>query len=125
MSSESSAVTATLYYFDPPKDGSRPYQYINSDPKTGEREKNWSQEPHDFEIHNLRGQESSVTLENAGFQFLKNQNQVKELNDDDKIKEEYYPDIIQLLKKLTGASRVVLFDHSEYYPSIKEFMSSS
>jgi len=38
-------VIATLNYFEPPKDGSKPYTYVNADPKTGERRTNYGLKP--------------------------------------------------------------------------------
>ena len=35
----------------------------------------------------------------------------------EEIEREYYPESIALVKELTGASRVVLFDHSTSHPS--------
>jgi len=105
-------VSAKLIYFSPPPDGSRPYTNINSDPSTGERDKNWVQEEHTVEIEDLRGKEDSVTLDTAGFQFAKKAAKHKSFTNDEDIKKEYYPESIELIRELTGASKVVLFDHT-------------
>ncbi|KAF5342826.1 hypothetical protein D9758_013382 [Tetrapyrgos nigripes] len=83
-----SFVSASLRFFTPPSDGSRPF------------------------IENLRGKESSVSLDTAGFQFYNEPAKHKSFKNDEEIKREYYPESIELIKKLTGASRVVLFDHT-------------
>lgn len=112
---EPSTVSATLHYFVPPADGSRPFQTINSDPATGQRQRNWTQEAHTVKIENLRGKESSVTLDANGFQFISGtQPKHTRFVDDEEIKREYYTESEELLKKVTGASRVVFFDHSQY-----------
>jgi len=105
-------VFAKLIYFLPPTDGSRPYTNTNIDPSTGERGKNWVQEEHTVEIEDLRGKEDSVTLDTAGFQFAKKATKHKSFTNDDDIKKEYYPESIELIQELTGASKVVLFDHT-------------
>ncbi|KAG1728912.1 hypothetical protein EDB19DRAFT_1745201 [Suillus lakei] len=88
-----STVSAELVYFAPPPDGSRPAR----------RARNWEQEVHTVEIENVRGKESNYTLDTAGFQYLTKAS---------KHKQNYYPESIELLKDITGASKVVLFDHT-------------
>ena len=105
-------VKAKLNYFVPPADGSKPFNTVNVDPKTGEREKNYTLEKYDVEVENVRGKEDSLTLDNAGFQFLKAPAKHTSFTSDAEIEAEYYPESIDLLKRVTGASRVVLFDHS-------------
>jgi hypothetical protein len=105
-------VTASMTYLLPPPDGVRAYQTINADPKTGERRKNIVRIAYDAPIENIRGKEQLFTLDNAGFQFYNRPTKFKDFLDDKKIVEEYYPETEALIKELTGASRVVLFDYS-------------
>lgn len=109
----SNTITAELVYFAPPKDGSKPFTHINADPLTGQRPQNWTQEPHEVQIENLRGKEDSVTLDTAGFQFGKEAAKHTSFTNDDEVEREYYPESIELVKRITGASRIVPFDHSE------------
>ncbi|KAH9476221.1 Hydroxylase/desaturase CTB9 [Psilocybe cubensis] len=107
-------VTTTLTYFTPPTDGERAYQKILG-PVNGEREllKNWdSEERHNITIENVRGKEDTVSLDKTGFQFFQHTSKHTAFTNDEDIKAEYYPESIELIKKLTGASRVVLFDHT-------------
>lgn len=103
---------ATLIYFQLPPDGSKPYNSINANPLTGKPDQNWISEPHTVEIENLRGREDSVTLDSAGFQFFRRPQKYTTFKDDEEIEKVYYPESIELAKELTGASRVVVFDHS-------------
>jgi len=112
VSSEPRFVDATLSYFSPPEDGSKPWSSINPDPTTGERASNWKYKTHAVKIENLRGR-ADATLDKNGFQFFHHPAKHTSFANDEEIKREYYPESIQLLKQLTGASRVVLFDHSE------------
>jgi len=105
-------VKSSLLYFVPPADGSKAYNDIEVNIATGERNKNYTQESYEVEIENLRGKEDSVTLDSAGFQFFKAPAKHTSFSSDAEIEAEYYPESIELLKKLTGASRVVLFDHT-------------
>ncbi|KAI5117235.1 hypothetical protein M0805_009272 [Coniferiporia weirii] len=100
-------VKASLVYFVPPADGSKPYQYM-----TGDRERNYIHEEYETDIENVRGREDSVSLDTAGFLFVRAEAKHKSFASDEEIEREYYPESIELLKKLTGASRVVLFDHT-------------
>lgn len=110
-------VTTDLLYATRTVDGSKPYQYINVDPTTGVRKRNFEQKAFPMEIENLRGKEDTVSLDTAGFAFFHEPAQHKRFANDDEVEKEYYPESIELLKKLTGASRVVLFDHSAFHES--------
>ena len=115
MSTENGPATTTglVSFFVPPNDPTiRAYQHINADPQTGERKRNFTREDKHIPIENLRGKEESVSLDTAGFQFFHAPSEYKTFANDEEIKEVYYPESIELIKKLTGASRVELFDHS-------------
>ncbi|TFK23978.1 hypothetical protein FA15DRAFT_619934 [Coprinopsis marcescibilis] len=107
-----SSTPAVLTYFIPPENGERAYQHINADPITGEKLLNFTKVDHAVEIENLRGKEDSVNLDSAGFQFGRHAPKHTSFENDEEIKTEYYPESIALIKQLTGASRVVLFDHT-------------
>jgi len=107
-----STVPAELIYFLPPPDGSRPYTYINADPKTGVRQQNWVREPHVVDVENVRGKEHTFTLDSAGFMYSRNQQKYTSFANDEEIEKYYYPESIELVKKITGASRIVPFDHT-------------
>lgn len=105
-----STVTASLKYFSPPADGSRPWTSINSG--AGGRLRNWADDLRDVEIEDLRGKEDSVSLDTHGFQFVRRAAKHTAFTSDTDVVKEYYPESIELIKELTGASRVVIFDHS-------------
>ncbi|KAH8895764.1 hypothetical protein GQ53DRAFT_792333 [Thozetella sp. PMI_491] len=62
-------------------------------------------------IHDVTGRESEFTLDGAGFQFHKYAVTEKEFSDDDQIKAGYYAETEQMLKDVTGASRVHILGH--------------
>ncbi|KLO11932.1 hypothetical protein SCHPADRAFT_891210 [Schizopora paradoxa] len=105
-------IEATLIYTQTPADGSKVFQFMYPDPITGERKSNHTPAPVKMVIEDLRGKEDSVTLDEAGFQFVKAPVKHTSLASDEEIQEEYYPESIELLKKLTGASKVICFDHT-------------
>ncbi|KAF9806708.1 hypothetical protein IEO21_08566 [Rhodonia placenta] len=90
--------------------GSPPYTLINAD--AAGRTGNWVPEPHDVEIHDVREHEAAFTLDTAGFQFFVGAPDHTSFTDDADIRAKYYPESIALLKLLTGAHRVVPFDHT-------------
>jgi hypothetical protein len=108
-------VPASLLYFTPPENGSRPYVHINDVPDRPK--KNWVSAKHTVQIENIRGKEDTVSLDTAGFQFYKHPAKHTSFETDEEIEKEYYPESVELIKKLTGASKVVLFDHSEFFVS--------
>ncbi|KAG7087880.1 hypothetical protein E1B28_011928 [Marasmius oreades] len=109
---DTSKIPITLSYFTLPKDGSKPrtYQY---QPPAGVPQLNYETVPHPFEIENVRGKEHEFDLDNAGFLFARSPAKHQAFIDDEDIEREYYPESADLIKKLTGASKVVLFDHSK------------
>lgn len=110
-----SSTTAKLVYSNPPADGSRAYVNVNVDTTTGQRERNSIENIIETQIENLRGKEDTVSLDTAGFQFYKKAANHVSFANDAEIEKEYYPESIELIKELTGATRVVLFDHSKLY----------
>jgi len=109
--SEPRFVDTTLKYFTPPADGSRAWTFVNPDPTTGKRDANWEHSEHVVKVENLRGR-TDTTLDNNGFQFFHHPAKHTSFANDEEIEREYYPESIELIKQLTGASRVVLFDHT-------------
>jgi hypothetical protein len=110
-------VQTTLSYLTPPKDGSRPYFSTHKiDPATGERETNYVPNHVEVQIEDLRGNEDSASLDTTGFQFGVAKSKVQNFRDEQEILDVYYPESIDLIKKATGAAKVVVFDHSSFYP---------
>ena len=105
-------VPTNVNYFIPPPDGSRPWFSSEVDPSTGTRKTNISREAFPVNIENVRGREAEYTLDTAGFQFFQHASQFNNFDSEEAVQNEYYPESIDLIKKLTGASKVVLFDHS-------------
>lgn len=112
MGSPPASTTANLLYIVEPKGGVPAYQNINADPVTGERQRNFEREEKSVTIENVRGKENSVSLDTAGFQFYRYPSKHTTFANDEEIRREYYSESAELIKKVTGASRVELFDHS-------------
>jgi hypothetical protein len=106
-------VTASLSFYKPPEDGSKPHNYVNI-PTDGRPQRNFGEAWNDVTIDDLRGQEHKFTLDNNAFDTFKNiPSEEHEFQDDAKIRNVYYPEVEKLLlDRLPGAHRVVLFDHT-------------
>jgi len=102
-----SSTTGTLNFAVAPKDGAPAYANVNDPTGT-----NYTREPQEVKIHNFRGNESAATLDTTGFQLYNHPAKHTAFTNDADVVKEYYPESIELIKKLTGASRVVLFDHT-------------
>ena len=103
-------VQAELNYYKDTETGEKPHNYMYDKPGTAQR--NFGDEIHVVPIHDIRGHESEYTLDKNGFQIQPHQTQEKEFKDDAKIKDGYYKEVEELLKKVTGAHKVVIFDHT-------------
>jgi hypothetical protein len=106
MAATSVSITTNLFYFTEPVDGTQAYA-------EDETRNNYGREEKSVVIENVRGKEDSVSLDTTGFQFYEHTSKHTTFANDEEIRREYYPESMELIKKLTGASRVELFDHSK------------
>ena len=113
MTANPVSTTADLFYALEPEGDVRVYQYVDIDPPNGERVRSFELEAKSVVIENVRGKEDSVSLDTTGFKFYKHISELKSFDDDEEIRRVYFPESIELIKRLTGASRVEIFDHSK------------
>ncbi|KAL9111627.1 MAG: hypothetical protein Q9227_003900 [Pyrenula ochraceoflavens] len=106
-------VTANLSFYTPPEDGSAPYNWVEPQPE-GVPQRNFGAADHDVRINDIRGQESSFTLDRDAFQAFQNiPSEERDFNDEEHIKSVYYPEVEEfVLKNVPGAHKVVIFDHT-------------
>lgn len=103
-------VSTTLNYYTPIGEEA-PYSYAYEPPE-GKPLHNIGIDTRPAVIHDVRGQEKSVSLDTTGFQFVKHVSAEKEFEDEEAIKTTYYKEVEELLKKEAGAQRVFIFDHT-------------
>jgi hypothetical protein len=104
------SVTADLNYIAPQRD--RPRTYTFEPPPAGEPKTNIVAEPHALPIHDLRPIAGSVSLDREGFALVRQNSAVRDFYDDDEVKRVYYPEAERLIRSVTGADRVFIFDHT-------------
>src|SRR5216684_1985201 len=71
-----------------------------------------TQDPHRVAIRNGRLQAQDFALERHGFRFVSHDTKVGNFFDEAEVKRVYYPEMEALVKAETGASRVLVFDHT-------------
>lgn len=97
----------TLYYFLEVKDGG----IIQTYPGTA-FEKRRKHVPHEMNIKDLRDVKDKFTLDRNGFQLIQHPTGMdKDFLDEQQIKDVYYPECQELMKKMTGASEVQIVSH--------------
>jgi hypothetical protein len=69
-------------------------------------------DPRRVVIHNGRPQAGEFALEREGFRFVRHDTRVADFFDDHEVRRAYYPEMQALVKAESGASRVVVFDHT-------------
>ncbi|KAL7951708.1 hypothetical protein V8C42DRAFT_304954 [Trichoderma barbatum] len=102
-------VNTTLNFFKDNEDGSPPEPTIVGKPETYYKRPIAS---HDVTITDIAGDEDRYTLDKSGFQIHRHTSVEKDFVDDEQIKAFYYPETEQLLKDVTGASKIFIFDHT-------------
>jgi len=71
-------------------------------------------------IHDGREVLSKLSLDTNGFVLTEHETAVKDFYDPDEVKAVYYPEVERLLKRVTGAERVLIFDHIVRNPVLAE-----
>jgi hypothetical protein len=103
------SIEASLnYYLDT---GEQPFTYTGGpgslDVRTG-----GGQDPRTVVIRNGRHETSDFTLDRNGFRFVRHDTKVVDFFDQAELRATYYPEMEALVKAQSGASRVVVFDHT-------------
>jgi hypothetical protein len=102
-------VAAGLRYLEPTSEKPRSLEF---DPPPGVPRTTAVYREHMVEIRDVRPVASALSLEREGFQLLTAPTSVRNFDDEQAVRTRYYAETISLLEELTGASRVVVFDHT-------------
>ena len=102
-------VAAGLRYLEPMSEKPRSLEF---DPPPGVPQTTAVYREHTVEIRDVRPVAATLSLEDEGFQLLTAPTSVTDFNDEEGIRTRYYAETVSLLEELTGASRVVVFDHT-------------
>ncbi|MBV9833117.1 MAG: methyltransferase [Alphaproteobacteria bacterium] len=91
--------------------GEKPYSYTY-EPPAGRPWRNTAYEPQQVAVHDARHLAEAPSLETAGFTLVDAPSAVSDFYDEQQVKDTYYAEVETLVKKLTGASEVMVFDHT-------------
>lgn len=91
--------------------GEKPRTYTY-DPPDGAPRSNLVADPHRIPIRDARVIASDTLLDEEGFGLIHQRSAVSDFYDDDQVRRIYYPEAERLLKDVTGAHRVFVFDHT-------------
>jgi len=102
-------VEAGLRYLEPTSEKPRSLEF---EPPPGVPRTTAVYREHTVAIRNVRPVASTLSLEHEGFQLLTAPTSLRDFNDEEAIRTRHYAEAMELLEELTGASRVVVFDHT-------------
>lgn len=111
---ESEGIPATLNYLK--RGGERPRTYT-FDPPPGVPRYSGEVDPQRVIVRNARlgGPEAGLTLDRSGFELLQHPSalaRAEDYADDDRVREVYYRESANLLRRSTGAEKVLVFDYT-------------
>jgi hypothetical protein len=92
-------------------DGTRPVTETR-DPTSRPWRSHAQRDYHAMEIRDGRPQAGNFSLDREGFEFVAHDTKVKDFYDAEEVRSVYYPEIEALIKAHTGATRVLIFDHT-------------
>ena len=101
-------VATTLNYWDDPGDGSKPTPIFIGKGRISNKRPH---KAHDFVVSDVSGEEDRYTLDGQGFQYLQHKSREELFTDEQQIRTTYYPECEQLVKAITGARQVHIFNH--------------
>ncbi len=103
------SVEGELNYLHPSGNRPRTYTY---DPPDGTPRSNIVSEAHTLPIRDARSVASTVSVDEEGFGLVDHRSAVSDFYNDAEVRAVYYPEAERLLKDVTGAKRVFIFDHT-------------
>jgi hypothetical protein len=104
---EPEAIEATLNYIV--ADGTKIFTETGA-PGANDRRSGGRPDPRRVTLHN--GRRRDFTLERDGFRFTRHDTEVADFFDEAEVRRIYYPEMEALVKAQSGATRVVVFDHT-------------
>jgi hypothetical protein len=102
-------VEAALRYLEPMAEKPRSLEY---EPPPGVPRTTAVYRDHTVEILDVRPVAATLSLEREGFRLVTAATGIQDFGDENAVRTRYYAETSSLLRKLTGASRVVVFDHT-------------
>ena len=92
--------------------GERPESYGGVSQTVADQKRKGQYEEHKMTVTNGRQMIGQFSLEREGFIFVNHETKVKNFYDEGEVRSVYYAETEQLVKEISGAKRVVVFDHT-------------
>ena len=89
-----------------------PASYGGLSQKEADRKRRGNYESHTVTIHNARLLADALSLEREGFVLVRHDTRMKDFYDEEEVRTVYYKETEELVKRTSGAKRVVVFDHT-------------
>lgn len=104
------AIEAMLHYLEEGSEKPASYGGIRQAVADQQRKGNYLE--HKMTIYNARPIADRLSLEREGFIFVNHETRMNNFYDEAEVRELYYRETEELVKKTSGAKRVVVFDHT-------------
>lgn len=92
--------------------GEKPASYGGVSSAVADQKRKGKYQEHKMTVYNARPLIGQLSLEREGFVFVNHETSVKNFFDEDEVRSVYYKEIEQLIKDVSGAKRVLVFDHT-------------
>jgi len=92
--------------------GMKPASYGGINTFEADKKRTGKYQEHRVPIYDGRTIANDLSLEREGFIFVHHDTQMQDFYDEAEVRSVYYPEIEQLVKKTSGAKRVLVFDHT-------------
>ncbi len=109
ISASSDHIDGLINYLE--NNGERQVAYLYEPPE-GVPARSGRNIKHTLPVYNGRDVADRLTLDGQGFAFVRHETKVVNFYDPDEVRRVYYPEVAQLVKDVTGAIRVEVFDHN-------------
>ena len=103
------SVDTTLNYLDAMDEKPRVYQYT---PPAGTAQRTTRVTRREVRVHDARVRVRELSLDREGVELTRQESSVSNFYDRDEVRSVYYPEVERLVKQVTGATRVLVFDHN-------------
>jgi len=92
--------------------GEQPESYGGVSQAVADRQRKGRYQEHEMPIYNGREIADRLSLEREGFVFMRHETAMIDFYDEDEIRRVYYSETEALVKRISGAKRVLVFDHT-------------
>jgi hypothetical protein len=103
------SIDALIHYLE---EGEKPASYGGVRQSVADQQRKGKYQGHKMTIYNGRPIADQLSLEREGFILVNHETKMKNFYDEDEIRDLYYKETEELVKRTSGAKRVVVFDHT-------------